>query len=85
VALKLFDIIKKGYFIDLILFMSLIQSSKLFEIRDRQGRRSDVKAGGGADLRERALLNSYILRDVCKTWEVELRLIMFSIYWMIGV
>ena len=40
----------------------------------------------GADFRERALLNLYILRDVCKTSGVELRLIMFSIqYWMIGV
>ena len=43
------------------------------------------RQGGGANLRERALLNWYILRDVCKTSEVELRLIMFSIYWMIGV
>ena len=33
----------------------------------------------GADFRERALLN------VCKTSGVELGLIMFSIYWMIGV
>jgi hypothetical protein len=49
-----------------------------------QGRRNDVKARG-ADFRERALLNWYILRDVCKTSGVELRLIMFSIYWMIGV
>ena len=49
----------------------------------RQGRRNDVKARG-ADFRERALLNLYILRDVCKTG-VELRLIMFSIYWAIGV
>jgi hypothetical protein len=48
-----------------------------------QGRRNDVKARG-ADFRERALLNLYILRDVCKTSGVELRLIMFSIYWMIG-
>jgi hypothetical protein len=30
-------------------------------------------------------LNWYILRDVCKTSGVELRLIMFSIYWMIGM
>jgi hypothetical protein len=44
-----------------------------------QGSRNDVKARG-ADFRER-----YILRDVCKTSGVELRLIMFSIYWMIGV
>jgi hypothetical protein len=51
----------------------------------RQGRRNDVKARGGADFRERALLSWYILRDVCKTSGVELRLIMFSIYWMIGV
>jgi hypothetical protein len=49
-----------------------------------QGRRNDVKARG-ADFRERVLLNWYILRDVCKTSGVELRLIMFSIYWMIGV
>jgi hypothetical protein len=49
-----------------------------------QGRRNDVKARG-ADFRERALLNWYFLRDVCKTSGVELRLIMFSIYWMIGV
>ena len=51
-----------------------------------QGRRNDVKARG-ADFRERALLNLYILRDVFKTSGVELRLIMFSrsIYWMIGV
>jgi hypothetical protein len=49
-----------------------------------QGRRNDVKARG-ADFRERALLNWYILRDVFKTSGVELRLIMFSIYWMIGV
>jgi hypothetical protein len=40
---------------------------------------------GGADFRERALLNWLILRDVCKTSGVELCLIMFSIYWMIGV
>jgi hypothetical protein len=50
-----------------------------------QGRRNDVKARGGADFRERALLDWYILRDVCKTSGVELRLIMFSIYWMIWV
>jgi hypothetical protein len=50
----------------------------------QQGRRNDVKARG-TDFRERALLNWYILRDVCKTSGVELRLIMFSIYWMIGV
>jgi hypothetical protein len=52
-----------------------------------QGRRNDVKAEGGegADFRERALLNWYILRDVCETSGVELRLIMFSINWMIGV
>jgi hypothetical protein len=50
----------------------------------KQGRRNDVKARG-ADFRERALLNWYILRDVCKTSGVELRLIIFSIYWMIGV
>jgi hypothetical protein len=49
-----------------------------------QGRRNDVKARR-ADFRERALLNWYFLRDVCKTSGVELRLIMFSIYWMIGV
>jgi hypothetical protein len=53
-------------------------------IKYRQGRRNDVKARG-ADFRERALLNWYFLRDVCKTSGVELRLIMFSIYWMIGV
>jgi hypothetical protein len=47
-------------------------------------RQNDVKARG-ADFRERALLNWYILRDVCKASEVELRLIMFSIYWMIEV
>jgi hypothetical protein len=49
-----------------------------------QGRRNDVKARV-ADFRERTLLNWYILRDVCKTLGVELRLIMFSIDWMIGV
>jgi hypothetical protein len=49
-----------------------------------QGRRNDVWARG-ADFRGRALLNWYILRDICKTSGVELRLIMFSIYWMIGV
>jgi hypothetical protein len=51
-----------------------------------QGRRNDVKARG-ADFRERALLNWYILRDVCKASGVELCqcLIMFSIYWMIGM
>jgi hypothetical protein len=49
-----------------------------------QGRRNDVKARG-TDFRERALLNWYILRDVCKTSGVEFVLIMFSIYWMIGV
>jgi hypothetical protein len=50
-----------------------------------QGPRNDVKARG-ADFRERAHLNWYFLRDVCKTSGVELRLIMFSsIYWMIGV
>ena len=54
------------------------------DIHSEQGRRNDVKARG-ADFRERALLNWYILRDVCKTSGVELRLIMFSIYWMIGV
>ena len=53
-------------------------------ICDDQGRRNDVKARG-ADFRERALLNWYILRDVCETSGVELRLIMFSIDWMIGV
>ena len=48
-----------------------------------QGCRNDAKARG-ADFRERALLNLYILRDVCKISGVELRLIMFSFYWMIG-
>jgi hypothetical protein len=43
------------------------------------------RQGGGADFREMAILNWYILRDVCKTLGVELRRIMFSIYWMIGV
>jgi hypothetical protein len=43
-----------------------------------------VKARG-ADFRERAVFNWYILRDVCKTPGVELHLVMFSIDWMIGV
>jgi hypothetical protein len=55
-----------------------------FEKRLGQERRNDVKARG-ADFRERALLNRYVLRDVCKTLGVGLRLIMFSTYWMIGV
>ena len=54
-------------------------------LNNNQGLRNDVKARG-ADFHEKPLLNCrYILRDVCKTSGVELRLIMFSIYWMIGV
>jgi hypothetical protein len=66
-----------------IVLLVLTRSSNR-PVDTRQGRRNDVKARG-ADFRERALLNWYILRDVCKTSGVELRLIMFSIYWMIGV
>jgi hypothetical protein len=43
------------------------------------------RQGGQIFVKLWALLNWYILRDVCKTSGVELRLILFSIYWMIGV
>ena len=51
-----------------------------------QGRRNDVKARGGGRFSWKGTFELiYILRDVCKTSRIELRLIVFSIYWMIGV
>jgi hypothetical protein len=64
--------------------MMVIEQNGTVNLTYCQGRRNDVKARV-ADFRERALLNWYILRDVCKTSGVELFLIMFSIYWIIGV
>jgi hypothetical protein len=85
IAFSLFWKIFGFSFIHAVSYLSLLlYLSHQDPFRMHQGCRNNVKARG-PDFRERALLNWYILRNVCKTSGVELRLIMFSIYWMIGV